>query len=182
MTIQDAIKQNPAFPCPEEILASQVLVPVRFYTFDGSIGAGEIVIDGTLANDIKDLFELIFVEKFPIASAIPLASTLFSFDDERSMAANNTSGFNYRHITGSEKISNHALGRAIDINPVLNPCIKENAEVQPAGAVYNIERPGTISADSFIVKFLKERGWTWGGDWTNPKDYQHLRNNKIGGY
>jgi hypothetical protein len=46
--------------------------------------------------------------------------------------------------------------------------------VRPEGAVYDPARPGTITGDSFIVKFLKERGWTWGGDWTSLKDYQHF--------
>lgn len=174
MTLQEAIRQNPALPCPEEILAKQVLVRVRFYDFDDGIGKGEIVIDGELAADIQDLFELMFVEKFPIKSAIPLANELFLFDDERSMEMNNTSAFNYRYISAAKKLSNHAHGRAIDINPLVNPCVGANGIIQPKGATYDVGRLGTITPDSSIVKFLKRRGWIWGGDWNDPKDYQHF--------
>jgi hypothetical protein len=142
MNREEALAQNPAFPCPREILDRQVFVEVDFYDFDG---------------DVADL--------------------QFEWDDDRSMAANNTSGFNYRPMTGdgtsATRLSPHALGRAIDINPLLNPYIKGEM-IKPDGAVYDPSRPGTITADSFIVKFLKKRGWTWGGDWTSLKDYQHF--------
>jgi len=38
---------------------------------------------------------------------------------QRAAFLNNTSGFNYRKITGTDKLSTHSFGRAIDINPVL---------------------------------------------------------------
>jgi hypothetical protein len=130
---------------------------------------------------VNELFEAIFADGFPIATAIPIADLQFEWDDDRSMAANNTSGFNYRPMTGSgidgspgaSRLSPHALGRAIDINPLLNPYIKGGV-IKPEGAAYDPTRSGTITADSFIVKFLKERGWTWGGDWMSLKDYQHF--------
>jgi peptidoglycan LD-endopeptidase CwlK len=95
------------------------------------------------------------------------------------MMANNTSGFNYRMIAGTERLSNHARGRAIDINPLLNPCIRGDF-VQPAGAAYDPSRPGTLTTDSPVTQFLKARGWIWGGDWASGrdgkplKDYQHF--------
>jgi hypothetical protein len=103
----------------------------------------------------------------------PVAHEKFAWNDDRSMEANNTSGFNYRAITDGKKISNHALGRAIDINPLLNPYIR-GEEVRPAGAIYDPTQAGTLVESSTIVRFMKERGWTWGGDWTSLKDYQHF--------
>jgi peptidoglycan L-alanyl-D-glutamate endopeptidase CwlK len=182
MNREEALAQNPAFPCPREILDRQVLVEVDFYDFDGDIAGGVIVVDRDLASDVSELFEQIFIEGFPIAAATPVADLQFEWDDDRSMAANNTSGFNYRPMTGSgsdgsgagtSRLSAHARGRAIDINPLLNPYLKGKV-IRPEGAVYDPARPGTITADSFIVKFLKERGWTWGGDWASLKDYQHF--------
>jgi peptidoglycan LD-endopeptidase CwlK len=174
MTREKVLQQDPASLCPQDILGRQVLLPVRFYDFSGASAEGEVVIDRDLERDVAELFALLFEKRFPIASAIPVASPLFGWDDARSMRANNTSGFNYRPMTGSAmRPSNHALGRAIDINPLLNPYIKGDI-VLPAGAVYNPARPGTIDADSFIVWFLKDHGWTWGGDWTSLKDYQHF--------
>lgn len=40
----------------------------------------------------------------------------YGANDEKSMAANNTSAFNYRVISGTTKLSNHSYGMAIDIN------------------------------------------------------------------
>ena len=181
MNREAALAQNPAFPCPQEILDRQALVEVDFYDFDGDVAEGVIVVDRDLANDVSELFEAIFADGFPIAAAVPVADLQFEWDDNRSMAANNTSGFNYRPITGAAvdgagaagRLSPHALGRAIDINPLLNPYIR-GAVIKPEGAVYDPARPGTITADSFIVRFLKDHGWTWGGDWASLKDYQHF--------
>lgn len=182
MNREEALRQNPAFPCPQDILDRQELVEVDFYDFDGEMAEGVIVVDRDCADDVRQLFELIFDDGFPIDSAIPVADLQFEWDDDRSMAANNTSGFNYRPITVADdglgaapggRLSAHAFGRAIDINPLLNPYIK-NGMIKPKGAMYDPAVPGTITADSFIVKFLKERGWTWGGDWTSLKDYQHF--------
>lgn len=164
---------NKADACPREITERLTAVSVRFRSFDGKEDEGSIVIDRDLAGDIKELFAFMLREQFPIASAIPISDARFDGDDESSMRANNTSAFNYRVIAGTAKLSNHALGRAIDINPLLNPFIKGEF-VQPKGAVYDPSRPGTIVANSPVVAFLKSRGWTWGGDWTSLKDYQHF--------
>jgi hypothetical protein len=177
MNREKALAQNPAFPCPQGILDRQELVKVDFYDFTGNASEGVVVVDRELVSDVSSLFKRIYTEEFPIATVIPPAAAQFEWSDDRSMAANNTSGFNYRPITGSGtgvcRLSPHAIGRAIDINPLLNPYVKGEV-IKPEGAVYNPARPGTITADSFIVKFLKERGWTWGGDWTSLKDYQHF--------
>jgi hypothetical protein len=89
------------------------------------------------------------------------------------MKNNNTSAFNYRFITGSRVISNHASGLAIDLNPKLNPYIK-NGVILPEDCVYDTTKAGTITAGSNLVKEFKQRGWQWGGDWKNLKDYQHF--------
>jgi len=44
-------------------------------------------------------------------------------DDDLAVADNNTSCFNYRVVAGSTKLSRHALGLAIDINPFYNPYV-----------------------------------------------------------
>ena len=89
------------------------------------------------------------------------------------MAANNTSSINYREVTGGKKLSNHGLGFAIDINPLLNPYIK-NELTLPIGSVYNPEKSGTLTADHIVVKTFLKLGWEWGGNWQSLKDYQHF--------
>lgn len=156
---------------PLAVLRSLRLVDVTYYSFDGQLHVGQIVIHEDLVGDIVDLFQLLKKVHFPINKVIPVA--YYNGSDELSMADNNTSGFNYRTIAGSKKMSAHAWGRAIDINPFNNPLVKKG-EVQPKGALYKPDKPGTLTADSPIVFALKKWGWSWGGDWRTSKDYQHF--------
>ena len=173
MTAEEVKLQNPLFPCPQDILDRQVLITVMFHSFDGRVRRGQILLDKNARDDIEELFALILKEKFPVQSAIPIADPAFHWDDDLSMEANNTSAFNYRYIAGTLRLSRHAAGKAIDINPLQNPFIK-NGSAYPSGAAYDARKPGTITADSFIVRFLKNRGWAWGGEWSDAKDYQHF--------
>jgi peptidoglycan LD-endopeptidase CwlK len=170
---EDALKHNPAFPCPEEIILCQKVIVVVYYSFDGMIHQGQIVVHEELVEDIEYVFKVMLAEKFPITSAIPIADAKFQWDDELSMQANNSSGFNYRTIARTDRLSNHAYGRAVDINPRLNPYIRGDY-IQPNNALYDVTQPGTITKDGVIVACFKERGWVWGGDWVDRKDYQHF--------
>ena len=183
------IRQNPAALCPPEIFDRQVAVPVRFHTFGRRQSAGFIVVDRELEEDVRGLFDLILRIRFPIASATPISFPPFFWDDDHSMALNNTSGFNFRVKYGRpvpaafgdidlDDLSLHALGQAIDINPFLNPWIKDGV-IKPKGALYRPYRRGTLTPDSPVVLYLKARGWTWGGDWEDPKDYQHFQKRII---
>jgi hypothetical protein len=89
------------------------------------------------------------------------------------MEADNTSAFNYREVTGGGRLSNHAYGRAIDINTFENPYVKGDI-VLPNGSHYDPKVAGTFDADSVIVREFLRLGWAWGGNWTSPRDYQHF--------
>ena len=156
---------------PQNIRKTLTIITVNYWGFDNKIHKGQLVINKKLSDEVKQIFDEIFLFFFPIKSVIPIVK--FGWDDEKSMLANNTSAFNYRKIKGTERLSNHAFGLAIDINPLLNPYVKINS-VEPKGAVYNPELPGTITKDSDVVKIFKLFGWNWGGDWTRGKDYQHF--------
>lgn len=93
------------------------------------------------------------------------------------MEANNSSCFNYRKIVGRSSLSKHALGRAVDINPMQNPYIKDGITL-PAGSKYEPKIEGTLTETSDFVKVLLSRGWVWGGSWQTLKDYQHLEKEK----
>ncbi|MDX6445283.1 MAG: peptidoglycan LD-endopeptidase CwlK [Blastocatellia bacterium] len=163
--------------CPADIRKRQKVVKLKYYSSDGKIHQGQLVIDAELKNDIKKVFALALKERFPIYSVIPISDKRFRkdgrWDDELSMEANNTSAFNYREITGGGRVSNHAYGRAIDINTFLNPYIKGDI-VLPHGAKYDPSIAGTFTADNLIVRAFLGLGWDWGGNWTSPKDYQHF--------
>jgi hypothetical protein len=94
------------------------------------------------------------------------------------MAANNTSAFNCRFVSGTARWSEHAYGRAIDINPVQNPYVSSSGRASPpAGAAY-VDRsrraPGMIHAGDAVVRAFAAVGWGWGGSWRGVKDYQHF--------
>ncbi len=112
-----------------------------------------------------------FKLNFPIEKVVPIVA--YGWDDETSMRDNNTSAFNYRFVQGTEILSNHSYGRAIDINPLFNPYVKGSV-VQPHGATYSPARSGTIVDKDSVVLLFEGVGWTWGGHWQNLKDYQHF--------
>lgn len=163
--------------CPAEIRNQQKLIEVLYYSYDGKVHRGQLVIDRDLERDLRTVFEAAFEEEFPIQSVIPVSHPKFRkdgrWDDGLTMAANNTSAFNYRRITGGTQLSNHAYGRAIDINPLDNPYIRGNL-VLPPGAIYDPNAAGAIRADSGITRAFLDLGWEWGGTWESRKDYQHF--------
>lgn len=163
--------------CPKDLRERQKLVGVTHWGFDKKVHRGQLVIDKELEKDIAEVFEIALKEKFPLQSVIPISHAKFrkneKWDDDLSMAANNTSCFNYREVTGGTSLSKHALGRAIDINPLQNPYIKGKLTLPP-NAKYDPDAPGTLTADHPVTKAFLARGWEWGGNWKSLKDYQHF--------
>jgi hypothetical protein len=174
ISLAEALRKD----APPEFKKRQKLIAVLYYSFDGRIHKGQLVIDERLIEDIREVFRVALENRFPIMSVIPISHNRFFKggkwnDDDQSMLSNNTSAFNYRRVTGGKTLSKHAYGFAIDINPVQNPYIKGNI-VLPLNAVYDIRKPGTLAYDSPIVKTFIHLGWTWGGNWESLKDYQHF--------
>lgn len=156
---------------PLSIVNNLVLINVFYYSFDEQLHKGQLIVNKEVQEDITEIFEFIKETRFPIEKVIPIIK--YDWSDEASTSDNNTTAFNYRFVSGTRIVSNHAYGYAIDINPMQNPYIKRN-KVLPPGASYDISVPGTITPDSQLVKEFKERGWSWGGDWRSVKDYQHF--------
>lgn len=156
---------------PQSVLDNLRLVNVYYYGFDDKLHKGQLVVHKDIVLDMIEIFELIRESRFPIGKVIPISK--YGWSDEKSMQDNNTSAFNYRFISGSRVISNHAAGLAIDINPALNPYIKNGSSL-PENCIYDTTKAGTILSDSELVKEFKRRGWQWGGDWKSLKDYQHF--------
>lgn len=167
-----ALAAHPLSFCPEEVLGSQRLLEIEYHSFDGDTHTGQLVVHRSICRSVQEIFQQLLSWRFPVASIVPISA--FGWDDKASMQANNTSGFNYRTIAGQEKISWHAYGLAIDINPWLNPCI-ENGVAVPQGALYDPTVPGAIVLDSEVVRLFETYGFEWGGKWTTLKDYQHFQ-------
>lgn len=158
---------------PEEILATMRVVNIVHRGFDGELHPGQLVVHQDAEKSTIEIFKVLEDRDFPITS-VRLVN-LYDWSDKLSVKMNNSSGFNWRLVGGSDEVSDHAFGSAIDINPWLNPWVK-------GGTVndrYDVNRGGTITADSDIVKVFKKHGWAWGGDWKRSKDWQHFYRPEI---
>lgn len=143
--------------------------------FDGQIYKGELIVNELVSEEVLKIFREIYDVGFPIEKMKVISD--YNNSDEGSMCDNNTSAFNFRTITNGGQLSNHALGLAIDINPRLNPYVSVNS-ILPENATDFVDREqftlGMIKKDEAIYKIFKKYGWSWGGDWDQPKDYQHF--------
>lgn len=146
-----------------------MLLNVEYYSFDSKLHRGQIVLHKNVEKDIKEIFEIIRIIKFPVSKVIPIAK--YKWSDEDSMNDNNTSAFNYRKVKGQKILSAHSYGLAIDINPEQNPHIKRNI-VQPANGKYDINSAGTILKNSRIVQEFKSEV----GNGVEPGEAQKIIN------
>jgi len=157
-------------------------VRVCYYDFDGKAHAdGELIVNKKVAGDVLNIFHELYEAKYPFTSIKLVDDYGEPGDDALSMAANNTSAFNYRNVSGTKSLSMHSYGEAIDINPRINPYVKENGSIVPANGKKYADRtldfPGKIDHDDLCYKVFKKYGWSWGGDWKTSKDYQHFSKN-----
>ena len=158
---------------------------VLHYNFDHNIQVGELIVNAELALDYQEIFLELYKNGYEIQSMY-LIDNYWTGDglesDSASIDANNTSAFCYRRVAGGSGLSNHALGRAIDINPQQNPYVTFDSKGRPKWSHSNaddyIDRntglPHVITHDDLAYKLFKEHGFDWGGDWKTLKDYQHF--------
>jgi hypothetical protein len=160
-----------------------VLLTVPFRDFAGQPTTGELVVAKSAAAVLARIFTDIYDSRALRIERMDRVDK-YGGSDAKSMAANNTSAFNCRPVEGTTTLSAHAFGLAIDINPVQNPWVKGD-EVDPqAGrpfdrvpkrqAAEKQGQPGIILGGGATVAAFKRNGWTWGGDWSSQKDYQHF--------
>jgi D-alanyl-D-alanine carboxypeptidase-like protein len=155
------------------------LVKLRYRGFDGRVHAGELVVHRDASRAVIRAFRRLFEARFPIARMRLVDA--YGGSDERSMAANNTSAFNCRVVEDSHGVwSQHAYGRAIDVNPVQNAYVNGGIVRPSAGTAY-LDRSrtarGMIRAGGPAVRAFAAVGWEWGGNWHSLKDYQHFSAN-----
>ena len=169
------VSWRPGCPVPLDDLRAVV---VRFWGFDGRAhDGGRLIVHADVAAGVRDAFRRLYEARFPIRRIEPVDA--YGASDDRSMAANNTSAFNCRFATGSDRRwSEHAFGRAIDLNPVQNPWVPPGGPIlPPAGAEYadrSDVRPGMVVEGDAVTAAFDAIGWGWGGRWSSVKDYQHF--------
>lgn len=151
------------------------LLTVDHWGFDGRPHRGRLVVNRDAATAMLSAMRSLYRLRFPIRQMRLVDA--YGADDHRSMAADNTSVFNCRFVAGSPGVwSQHAYGRAIDLNPIENPYVTASGYVSPpAGAPFadrSRHRRGMVGGAA--VEAFAAVGWKWGGNWPWPRDYQHF--------
>ncbi len=151
-------------------------INVKYHNFSGKDKMGELIVNKDIANSIVWVMEELYNIGYPIRQ-MRLVSD-FNGNDWKSIEADNTSAFNCRKATGSNKWSRHSFGRAIDINPIENPYISRKGHISHRKSLkYRRRVPrhrAVLLKNSKATKILKKYGFKWGGDWRYTKDYQHF--------
>lgn len=155
-------------------------VSVLYEDFNGETQTGEIICNKAIAQDLLEIFYELYCSHYQI-DKIRLVDE-YDADDDLSCAANNTSCFNFRKVYGSDNLSKHALGLAIDINPFQNPYVTypDGVErISPPGSEPYADRDSglahIITEDDLCYQLFTAHGFTWGGHWRSIKDYQHFQ-------
>lgn len=156
-------------------------VKILHYNFDGILQEGELICNQAIAQDMVEIFYELYLANYQIAKMVLIDA--YGADDNLSMEDNNTSAFNYRVVSGTSRLSKHAYGLAIDINPMQNPFVDINED----GSLYSSPAGSEIYADRTVLfdhkideqdlcyQLFIEHGFIWGGHWKSYQDYQHFQ-------
>ncbi len=166
--------------CPVQIEDLRT-VNVKYYTFDGKINNGDLIVHKNVSNDVVKIFDDLFAIRYPVNKIIPIH--YFNSSDFASIEADNTSAFNCRYATGESGWSKHAYGKAIDINPIENPYVFRSGNTSHKNSVFFLKRvhdknrkndQAVLVNGDEAIKIFAKYGWGWGGTWNGAKDYQHF--------
>ncbi len=154
------------------------VVRLRHYGFSGKVGVGRVVVHRAAAADILEVFRRLYAARFPIRKMRPIER--YGGSDYASIEDDNTSAFNCRRVTGGTGWSEHAYGRAIDVNPLENPYVSGSppSTSHPKSEPYVRRSPyrkGMAVNGRALVRAFEGEGWGWGGRWQGAvRDYQHF--------
>ena len=152
------------------------LVRARYLGMDGRAHTGRIVVHGDVATEVVAVLRRLYAARFPIRRMVPVDA--YGGSDYRSIEADNTSAFNCRYVDGTTRWSEHAYGRAIDLNPIENPYVTAGGTTSHRASRSFLRRapyrPGMAVEGGAAVRAFDAVGWGWGGRWSGDRDYQHF--------
>jgi hypothetical protein len=151
-------------------------VRLSYYGFDGAPHRGQLVVNVDAVAAVRIAFGDLFTHRFPIRRMRLVDD--YGASDYRSIEADNTSAFNCRWATGATRWSQHAYGRAVDVNTIENPYVYANGTTTHAASRAYLDRTrhgkGMAYRGGVLVRAFAKAGWGWGGSWPGPIDYQHF--------
>lgn len=166
------VSWRPGCPVP---LRDLRLLRLTHRRFDGKVGTGRLIVHRDVARDVVTVFRRLYAAGFPIRRMVLIDT--YGASDFRSIEADNTSAFNCRYVDGTTHWSEHAYGRALDVNPIENPYVSGGRTSHPSSTQF-VDRsqrlPGLAYEGGVLVRAFDAIGWGWGGRWGSVKDYQHF--------
>ena len=167
------VSWRPGCPVP---LRDLRLITATVHGFDGRDRAGRVIVHRDVASQMLAVFRRLHADGFPIRRMVPIDA--YGGSDYRSIEADNTSAFNCRFVDGTTRYSEHAYGRAIDVNPIENPYVTSAGTTSHSASRPYVRRtpsrPGMAVEGRALVRAFDAAGWGWGGRWSGAKDYQHF--------
>lgn len=160
--------------CPVD-LADLAYITVSFWGFDGRNHTGELIVDDAHADDLVDVFARLHTYRFPIEEMRVVSPS--DLDAPATGDGNNTTSFVCRNVVFSDNWSQHAYGRAVDVNPFHNPYARGERVLPELASAYldrDDIRPGMIGPGDIVTTAFAAIGWEWGGDWNSLVDYMHF--------
>jgi hypothetical protein len=161
--------------CPVALRDLRVVVATH-HGLDGRDHLGRLIVHRDVAPRIVTLLRRLYADGFPIRRMVPVDA--YGGSDFRSIEADNTSAFNCRYVDGTTRYSEHAYGRAIDVNPIENPYVTSSGTTAHTASRRYLRRtpfrPGMAAEGHALVRAFDSIGWRWGGRWAGAKDYQHF--------
>jgi D-alanyl-D-alanine carboxypeptidase len=151
------------------------LLKMSHRRFDGKVTTGRLIVHADVAREVVSVFRRLYDVGFRIRRMVPVDA--YGASDFRSIEADNTSAFNCRYVEGTTRWSEHAYGRAIDLNPIENPYVSGGRTSHRASVPYldrSRRRPGMAFEGGAVVRAFDAIGWGWGGRWSSVQDYQHF--------
>jgi len=158
------------------------LVTVAQWGFDGRVHTGQLVVNREVAAPLTRVFGQLYKLRFPIRhmrlsdaygpkAARPADRDISGAFECRQAVPSPCSGG-----TGTGSWSQHAYGKAVDLNPIENPYVG-CGRTREHGSLSYLDRSrlrrGMVT--SAVVQAFRSIGWGWGGNWTGPtKDYMHF--------
>jgi hypothetical protein len=167
--------------CPVA-LSNLRLLTVTYRDFDGRDQTGQLIVNRNVAPALAGVFAQLHKLHFPIRH-MRLADA-YGPRRGRPRDGDVSGSFECRKAvpspcpgtSGTRSWSNHAYGRAVDLNPIENPYVGCGQTRDPKTGPYrdrSRHRPGMVTRR--VIKAFASIGWGWGGSWTgNTKDYMHF--------
>jgi hypothetical protein len=195
-TLPDTVKALPGSgfasrvttPAPAAVIARSTWAPgcpvaasdlswirLTFWGFDAARHTGELLVHRTVAADLVRVFRDLYDARFPLEEM--RVTTRAEQTAPPTGDGNNSVAFNCRPVRGGTSYSEHAFGRAVDVNPFQNPYLKGDLVLPELASSYrnrSWRRPGMVLADGPVLRAFTRIGWGWGGSWQSLKDHQHF--------